>query len=44
MNVDTDMQYAFTRAVASHVFKNYDGVLKFDGAPMAGARLSRSRR
>jgi fructose-bisphosphate aldolase class II len=31
MNVDTDMQYAFTRAIAGHVFKNYDGVLKVDG-------------
>ena len=31
MNVDTDMQYAFTRAVAGHVFKNYDGVLRVDG-------------
>jgi fructose-bisphosphate aldolase class II len=31
MNVDTDMQYAFTRAVANHMFKNYDGVLKVDG-------------
>ena len=31
MNVDTDMQYAFTRAVADHCFKNYDGVLKIDG-------------
>jgi len=31
MNVDTDMQYAFTRAVADHMFKNYDGVLKIDG-------------
>jgi fructose-bisphosphate aldolase class II len=31
MNVDTDMQYAFTRAVADHVLKNYDGVLKVDG-------------
>jgi fructose-bisphosphate aldolase, class II len=30
MNVDTDMQYAFTRAVARHMFKNYDGVLKVD--------------
>src|SRR4029434_2949198 len=29
--VDTDMQYAFTRAVAGHMFKNYDGVLKVDG-------------
>jgi fructose-bisphosphate aldolase class II len=31
MNVDTDMQYAFTRPVASHMFTNYDGVLKIDG-------------
>ena len=31
MNVDTDTQYAFTRAVATHMFKNYDGVLKVDG-------------
>ncbi len=25
------MQYAFTRAVAGHMFKNYDGVLKVAG-------------
>ena len=31
MNVDTDMQYAYTRAVADHVFRRYDGVLKVDG-------------
>jgi fructose-bisphosphate aldolase, class II len=31
MNVDTDMQYAFTRAIADHFFKNYDGVLRVDG-------------
>jgi fructose-bisphosphate aldolase, class II len=31
MNVDTDMQYAFTRPIADHMFKNYDGVLKVDG-------------
>jgi fructose-bisphosphate aldolase, class II len=31
MNVDTDMQYAFTRAVADHCFKNYSGVLRVDG-------------
>jgi len=31
MNVDTDTQYAFSRAVADHFFKNYDGVLKVDG-------------
>jgi fructose-bisphosphate aldolase, class II len=31
MNIDTDTQYAFTRPVADHVFRNYDGVLKVDG-------------
>jgi fructose-bisphosphate aldolase class II len=31
MNVDTDMQYAFTKPVAAHMFTNYDGVLKIDG-------------
>jgi fructose-bisphosphate aldolase class II len=31
MNVDTDTQYAFTRPIADHMFKNYDGVLKIDG-------------
>ena len=31
MNVDTDTQYAFSRAIADHFFKNYDGVLKIDG-------------
>ena len=31
MNIDTDTQYAFTRPVASHMFSNYDGVLKVDG-------------
>jgi fructose-bisphosphate aldolase class II len=31
MNVDTDMQYAFTRAVVDHCFRHYDGVLKIDG-------------
>jgi fructose-bisphosphate aldolase class II len=31
MNVDTDTQYAFSRPVADHMFKNYDGVLKVDG-------------
>src|SRR5262245_40579346 len=31
MNIDTDTQYAFTRAVADHVLKNYSGVLKVDG-------------
>ena len=31
MNIDTDTQYAFTRAIADHVFSNYDAVLKVDG-------------
>ncbi|MBL7501348.1 class II fructose-bisphosphate aldolase [Frankia sp. CNm7] len=31
MNVDTDTQYAFTRPIADHMLKNYDGVLKVDG-------------
>ncbi len=31
MNVDTDMQYAFTKPIAAHMFTNYDGVLKIDG-------------
>jgi len=31
MNVDTDTQYTFTRPIADHMFRNYDGVLKVDG-------------
>ncbi len=31
MNIHTDTQYAFTRAVADHMFKHYDGVLRIDG-------------
>lgn len=31
MNVDTDTQYAFTRPIVDHMFKNYDGVLKVEG-------------
>ena len=31
MNVDTDTQYAFTRPVADHMLRNYEGVLKVDG-------------
>lgn len=30
MNIDTDMQYVFTRAIADNFFKNYDGVLSVD--------------
>ena len=32
MNIDTDTQYAYTRAVAGYMLKNYDGVLKVDGS------------
>jgi fructose-bisphosphate aldolase class II len=31
MNIDTDMQYAFTRPIVDHCFKSYDGVLRVDG-------------
>lgn len=31
MNIHTDTQYAFTRAVADHMFTEYTGVLKVDG-------------
>ncbi len=31
MNIDTDCQYAFTRAIADHMFRGYDQVLKVDG-------------
>ncbi len=31
MNVDTDTQYAFTRPIADHMLRHYDGVLKVDG-------------
>ena len=31
VNVDSDMQYAFTRAVADHILTHYAGVLKVDG-------------
>lgn len=31
MNIDTDTQYAFTRPIADHMFRNYDGVLMVDG-------------
>lgn len=30
MNIDTDTQYAFTRPIVDHMFKNYDGVLKVE--------------
>ncbi|MBI1367696.1 MAG: class II fructose-bisphosphate aldolase [Planctomycetes bacterium] len=30
MNVDTDCQYSFTRPIADHMLKNYDGVLKVE--------------
>jgi fructose-bisphosphate aldolase, class II len=31
INLDTDAQYAFTRAIADHILTNYDGVLRIDG-------------
>ncbi len=31
MNIDTDTQYAFTRPIADHMLKRYDGVLRVDG-------------
>lgn len=31
VNIDTDMQYAYTRAVAGHMFDHWMGVLKVDG-------------
>jgi fructose-bisphosphate aldolase class II len=31
LNLDTDAQYAYTRAVAGHIFEHFDGVLKVDG-------------
>jgi fructose-bisphosphate aldolase class II len=31
VNLDTDAQYAFTRAVAGHVLDHWDGVLRLDG-------------
>ncbi len=31
MNIDTDTQYAFSRPVVDHMFKNYDEMLKIEG-------------
>lgn len=31
MNIDTDMQYAYTKPIFDHMLKNYDGVLRIDG-------------
>jgi len=31
VNLDTDAQYAFTRALAGHVLDHWDGVLRVDG-------------
>lgn len=31
MNIDTDTQYAYSRAVVDHILKNYDQMLKIDG-------------
>lgn len=31
MNVDTDCQYTYSRPIADHFFKHYDGILRIDG-------------
>jgi fructose-bisphosphate aldolase class II len=31
MNIDTDTQYCFTRPIADHMLKNYDGIMMIDG-------------
>ncbi len=31
VNLDSEAQYAYTRAVAAHMFTEYDGVLMVDG-------------
>jgi fructose-bisphosphate aldolase class II len=31
VNLDTDAQYAFTRAIAGHVLDHWDGILRVDG-------------
>ena len=31
VNLDTEAQYAYTRAAAGHMFAEYDGVLMLDG-------------
>jgi fructose-bisphosphate aldolase class II len=31
MNIDTDTQYAFSKPIVDHMFKNYDGMLKIEG-------------
>lgn len=31
MNIDTDTQYAYSKGVVEHMFKNYDSMLKIDG-------------
>ena len=49
MNIHTDTQYVFTRAVADHMFRHYDSVLKIDGEVgikqnyLASAYLDRGR-
>ncbi|ATH07474.1 class II fructose-bisphosphate aldolase [Halobacteriovorax marinus] len=31
MNIDTDTQYAYSRSIVDHMFKNYDAMLKIEG-------------
>ena len=40
INLDTDAQYAFTRAIADHMFTNYDGVMKVDGRSAASPPMT----
>jgi len=31
MNIDTDTQYAYSKPIVDHMFKNYEGMLKIEG-------------
>ena len=42
VNVDTEMQYAFTRAIADHVLTRYNGVLRVDGSVGDETRTTRA--
>ena len=41
INLDTDGQYAFTRAIADHLFTNYDGVLRSTATSAASPPTTR---
>lgn len=38
MNIDTDTQYAFTRAIADHMLRHYDGVLKVEAGEVGNKK------